>query len=401
MVQTERTNWLTILTLFCAGLVGSMQFAKLSPVMQQVATEFSASNLTAGLFVSVLGLVGVVLAISVVAIASAFGLARSLRWALFGGAMIALLGAYAPNANSFLLSRFLEGLSHLFIVVCAPALMAEAAMPKDRPIALALWGCFFGAGYAITSVAAPSIVADGGWRALLTAHGFVMLVVALAVAAVTWTIKDKTEPLSFGAVGRKHVEVFTSGAPLLLALTFFAYTIQFLAVLTFLVILLTDKLNWPMAQVGIVLAIAPLWSLLFTLGSGVLVRTGLGIAVGFVATFATLALSSVLVFAFAPATPLLIAGLAVMMACFGLLPGLAFANMPRIAPTADRAILAYSGFALFGNLGTFLGTPLLAQVNSDAGWIGVAATLTLLCALGSILAIALDRGIQRDETKVT
>jgi MFS transporter, DHA1 family, inner membrane transport protein len=401
MAKTERAHWLTIITLFCAGLVGSMQFAKLSPIMPQVATEFSASSLMAGLFVSILGLVGVVLAITVVAVASAFGLARSLRWALIAGAGIAVLGAHAPEANSFLLSRFLEGLSHLFIVVCAPALMAEAATPKDRPIALALWGCFFGAGYAITSVAAPLIVESFGWRALLTAHGFAMLAVAAAVSVVTWSIKDKTQALSLGAIGRKHVEVFTSGAPLLLALTFFTYTIQFLAVLTFLIVLLTGTLKWPMAQVGILLAIAPLWSLLFTLSSGLLVRTGLGLAAGFVTTFATLAAATILVFAFTPSTPLLIAGLAVMMACFGLLPGLAFANMPRIAPTADRAILAYSGFALFGNLGTFLGTPLLAQVNADAGWIGVAVTLTLICILGSALAIVLDRRVLRHEQEVT
>jgi MFS transporter, DHA1 family, inner membrane transport protein len=391
MAHTERSNWLTIITLFCAGLVGSMQFAKLSPIMQQVADTFGAKGVTAGLFVSVLGLVGVVFAIAVAAIANAFGIARSLRLALFGGAGVALLGAYAPEANSFLAGRILEGFSHLFIVVCTPALMANAATPKSKPLALALWGCFFGAGYAITSVAAPSIITDGGWRALLFAHGLVMLLVAFAVSAVTWQNTEHTTPISIRSVLQRHIDVLTSGAPLLLALTFFAYTIQFLATLTFLVVFMQNVLNWTPREVGIALAVAPLWSLIFTLLSGVLVRLGLSIRTGFVATFAVLALSMIIVFMTVPSPAVLITALAVMMACFGLLPGLAFANMPRIAPSAEQATLAYSAIALFGNLGTFLGTPILAYLHGNGSWQSVALGLVAMCLFGIGLSIALSR----------
>jgi predicted MFS family arabinose efflux permease len=395
MPTSTKTNWPVIIILFSAGLVGAMQFAKMSQVMLPAQAELGFSPLFAGLSVSILGLVGVLLAITVGAIAASLGLARSLRFALLGGALVALAGAYAPEANSFLFSRFLEGVSHLFIVVCAPALMAEAASPKDRPLALALWGCFFGAGFAISSAVAPAIVAYGGWRELLTAHGIAMLVVAFAVSAVTWSDKSTAHVPHLAGIARKHFEVFTSGAPILLALTFFAYTIQFLATLTFLIIFMKQDLGWSDQSVGTALAVAPLWSLLFTLGSGFLVRAGLGIWTGFTIAFAALAASSIAVFCFPMPYSFLLVALAVMMACFGLLPGLAFANMGNVAPTPERATLAYSAIALFGNLGTFLGTPLLAQMHTSWSWPGVALVLSLICMAGVGLAYALSVSTQR------
>jgi predicted MFS family arabinose efflux permease len=395
MTDHTRTNWPTIIILFCSGLVGAMQFAKQSQVMVPTQAELGLSPVMAGFSVSILGLVGVLFAITVGAVATALGLARSLRLALFGGAIVALLGAYAPDANTFLASRFLEGLSHLLIVVCAPALMADAATPKDRPLALALWGCFFGAGFAIASAASPLIIDAGGWRALLFAHGLAMLLVAVAVTAVTWQSDAKAATPTLAAIARRHLDVFTSGAPLLLALTFFAYTIQFLATLTFLIIFMTEVLGWSFDRVGIALAIAPLWSLVFTLLSGVLVRAGLGILTGFAITFSVLAAAVAITFCVPLSAPALIAALAVMMACFGLLPGLSFANMPRIAATPERATLAYSAIALFGNLGTFLGTPLLAQVKVDWGWIGIALTLAVISVMGVFLAWALSANVAK------
>ena len=126
-----QTNWFAIFVLYCAGLAAAMQFAKLSPIMDLVAKDLALPPVAAGLSVSVLGLVGVLFAIAVATIANAVGLERALRAAVVAGAVIAALGAFAPEAKSFLMTRFLEGFSHLFIVVCSPALMANAATPRD------------------------------------------------------------------------------------------------------------------------------------------------------------------------------------------------------------------------------------------------------------------------------
>jgi predicted MFS family arabinose efflux permease len=85
-----------------------------------------------------------------------------------------------------------------------------------------------------------------------------------------------------------------------------------------------------------------------------------------------------------------------MMACFGLLPGLAFANMPRVARSPEQTTLGFSAIALFGNLGTFLGTPLLALFLSAGGWEAVALVLAAISVVGAGLGWALDRATRKD-----
>jgi predicted MFS family arabinose efflux permease len=395
MTSEPTTDWPKIVILFGAGIVGSMQFAKLSPIMVDVARDLALSPVMAGLSVSILGLVGVLFAITVGVIASVVGLAKSLRLAMFFGASVALLGAFAPEAYSFLSLRFLEGVSHLFIVVCAPALMGASASTIDRPIALAMWGCFFGTGYALTSLAAPFVVGHESWVRLLIAHSVVMFVMAGLVAFVTRHAQNATVSISVANIAKQHLDVFRSGAPLLLALTFFAYTVQFLAVLTFLHLYMSKIWLWPESKIGFALFMAPLWSLLFTLGAGWLVRGGVGIASGYAATFATLALSSAVVFLNSESAPFIYVAVAVMFACFGLLPGLTFANMTAVARTPQQVAIGFSAIALFGNLGTFLGTPLLARMEAQGGWSAVVVTLIVLSLLGIIFALALDRAVRK------
>jgi MFS transporter, DHA1 family, inner membrane transport protein len=398
MTHTPRTHWLGVFTLFVAGLMAAMQFSKMSPVMSIVSDELAFSPIWAGLAVSILGLVGVVFAIIVGAIVNLVGWERGIRYALFGGGIVAVAGAFATTPTLFLLSRLLEGFSHLFIVVCAPGLMSFMATPKDKPIALAIWGCFFGLGFAIMSIIAPQLVPLIGWRGLFMGHGLAMILVGFAVRAILQRhVLDHqvTTTINFSSILASHSAVFKSGAPLLLALTFCAYTIQFLAVLTFLTLFLQIEMKWADASVGQFMAFASAITLAFTLLGGWLVRKGITLMQGFGGSFAALAAASFVVFSLRPDGGLLIASIMVMMASFGLLPGLAFANVPRIASQPKDAALTYSAFALFGNVGTFLGTPIFAAAYQSFNWQGGSAFVIVICVVGSIFTYFLAQASKR------
>jgi predicted MFS family arabinose efflux permease len=384
-----RTDWFAVLVLFGAGLVASMHFAKLAPVMDAVRADLALSLPIGGFAVSVVGVVGILFAIAAGALAGSIGLARSLSAALFGGAVVALAGAAAPEMTSFLLSRVAEGFSHLMIVVAAPALMSAHAAPRDRPMVLSLWGCFFGLGYAITSAAAPAIVAAGGWRALLAAHAVALAAVGILVAVALRRSghRDQRGPAPRAArLVEAHARLFRSGAPLRLALAFGSYTLLFLAILTFLPRFLRETFGWSEAAAGSYMALASLGSLVFTLLAGYLSRLGVTLFAGMAGAFALVAATSALIFlASPPAIVAALAGLA-MMAGFGALPGFVFANVPRIAPDTGSATLAYGAIALFGNVGTFSGTPLFAIAYEALGWPGGAAFVCLVAAAGISLA---------------
>jgi MFS family permease len=314
----QRTDWLAIFVIFLSGLVAAMQFAKVAPIMNTIGAELGLDAVGAGLAVSIIGLVGILFAITVGAIVSAIGTGRGILIALFGGGLIAIAGGWSPGAFTFLASRFCEGFSHLLIVVCAPALMSAHAAQKDKPVALSIWGCFFGLGFAIASAAAPLIVPYAGWRGFMMSHGAAMLIIgvmAKLVLARSGHIDQRTALPSLRAIVNTHVEVFRSGGPLLLSLTFCAYTILFLAALTFLTLYLATEASWAPESVGAFMSVASFVTLIFTLVAGFLVKAGVTLFQSFAAAFAGLAITSIAVFVFHPGTVMLVALIMVMMAC--------------------------------------------------------------------------------------
>ena len=393
----QRTDWFTVFALFIAGLAAAMQFAKLSPVMGAVANEFSLGLVTAGLTVSMIGIVGVIFAISAGALVAAIGLKRGLLIGLFGGAVIAAAGSFAPDGNAFLVSRFLEGFSHLLIVVCAPALMSAHASERDQPMVLALWGCFFGVGFAITSAMAPGIVGAAGWRALMQSHAALLgctgVLAAVALARSGHQDTRKALP-NFAGLINTHVAVYRSGAPLLLALCFCAYACLFLAVMTFLGQFLIDAQQWSLARTGNFLAGASFVTLVFTLFAGWLVRRGVTAFAGLTAAFVTIACSALGVFALQLNGAWLVACMVSLMAGFGLIPGFIFANVPTVAPTPARAALAYGAIAQFGNVGSFAGTPVFAAAYQAMGWPGGAVFVVSAAVVGLGLALLLRSSLK-------
>ncbi len=393
-----------------AGIVASMHFAKAAPIMDAVGHDLGLGLLQSAWAVSVLGLVGVVFAIAAGAVVAAIGLQRGLAIGLFGGALLAGLVSLAPHGALFLVGRFFEGFSHLLIVICAPALMAAQANARDRPLAMALWGCFFGVGFAITSAVAPHVLPLLGWRGFLAAHAALMLLVGVLV----WQALRAQEPGTHTSTNTRarstnnpwptlrqvlatHGAVYTSGAPLLLALCFCAYAALFLAVLTFLGRYLPQVHGFSSAASGQWVALLSIVTLGFTLLAGVLVRAGVRLRTGLGAAFAGIGVAALLVFGMQLATAPTLALLVLMMAGFGLVPGFVFANVPRVAPAPERAALAYGAIAQFGNVGTFAGTPAFASAYTVAGWRGGAAYVCVVAVLGLLLTLALHRQLGADE----
>jgi predicted MFS family arabinose efflux permease len=394
VIERTRTVWLVVLLLFGAGLFAAMQFAKLAPVMADVRSAFGLSAVGAGFAVSVLGLVGLVFGVAAGALVAAIGQKRAMMIALFGGALAAALGAMATNGPLFLATRLAEGASHLLIVVAAPALMTAHATRKDTPFVLALWGCFFGIGIGIVSQAAPFIVAAGGWRALMGVHAALVGAtgVALAIALRRSGHHEETAALPRVAdIVAAHARLYASGAPFLLAMLFAAYTLPFLAVLTFLNRHLIDVQGWDAAAAGTFIAAMTLVNLAATLATGWLVGLGMTLRSGMVLAFVTLSVATAMVFTLALPAWLMVACVIAAMAAFGLMPGLVFVHVPKIAPTPALAAMTYGGIAQFGNLGTFSGTPLMAAFLDFGGWPAAALLVALVSAAGIGISLAVAR----------
>ena len=170
-----------MLLLWACGILAGMQFAKVSVAFEPLQQLYGVSPAQMGWALSAVGMVGLVLGVTVGLVAPAIGYRRLLLGGLGLGAVLSAAQAGLPPFALLLVSRVLEGASHLAVVVAAPILIVASAAPAHRSIAMGLWSTFVGVAFAITAAIGKPLMAGLGLGACLLVHAAGMaLVCALA-----------------------------------------------------------------------------------------------------------------------------------------------------------------------------------------------------------------------------
>lgn len=149
------TRWPLIVLLWIVGLFAAAQFGKLSLTLSQLAEVYPGAGLAVPLLVSVVGVVGILFGPVSGGLVARIGIRRAMLGAMLLGAAMSALQALVLPLPLFMVSRVIEGASHLTIVVAAPTLMAELATGRDRPVVMGLWGTFFGVSFALVAAVVP------------------------------------------------------------------------------------------------------------------------------------------------------------------------------------------------------------------------------------------------------
>lgn len=352
---------LLTLTLYLAGLGAAGQFSKLAVSFVTLTQVYSGQGeAILGLAVSLISLVGLILGLVAGIVVSRIGARRALVAALALGAAMSLWQATLPALPVMMVSRVLEGASHLLIVVAAPTLIAEATPDRFRPAALTLWSTFFGVAFALTAVIAPWVIAQGGLSLLIGAHGVWMAVACLAILVVLPNPVMTPAPPARISVLRRHLTAYAKPGIATPALAWLCYTLTFVSVLTALP-LLTEG-----AAPAWLAAIAPLVSIAVALTVGVAILSRHPAQPVVTLGFALCAVVAVviLVVGFTTVTVL------VLFASMALVQSAGFAVVPQINADAPSRALANGALAQMGNLGNLSGTPLLIALYQGAPVIG-------------------------------
>ena len=368
---------LLTLTLYLAGLGAAGQFSKLAVSFVTLTQVYSGkSEAILGLAVSLISLVGLILGLVAGIVVARIGARRALVAALALGAVISLWQATLPSLPVLMLSRVLEGASHLLIVVAAPTLIAEAVPDRYRPAALTLWSTFFGVAFAVTAVIAPWVIAQGGLPLLIGAHGVWMALACAAILLVLPRPIITPAPAARISVLRRHLTAYAIPGIATPALAWLCYTLTFVSVLTALPLLTGGTAPAWLA------AIAPLVSIAVALTVGVAILSRHPaqpvVTLGF-ALCAGVAVA-ILFVGFATATVLL------LFASMALVQSAGFAVVPQINADAPSRALANGALAQMGNLGNLSGTPLLIALYQGAPVFG--PFLFLITAYGGGVLVA-------------
>lgn len=355
-----RSDWRLILLLYAAGLLAAAQFAKISLTLG--ALQALWPGVPVAWAVSALSVMGMLFGVTAGVIVARLGVRRVLLAGMAAGAVLSGLEALLPPFPAFLALRLVEGAAHLCIVVAAPTLMAAVAAPRDKPVAMGLWGTFFGVGFALAALAVPRLGAPG---TVYLVQGAALLVLALVLAPLLPRGVAAKEGPGEGLWAR-HRAIYTSLRMTAPALGFFWHTVLFLGLLTYL----------PGFLGAWTAPLLPLTALVGTFGAGLAARRiappRIGMA-GLALTAAGMALLLALPEGARPA-----AALAVFVGA-GVLAGASFATVPYLNPEPGDQARANGAVAQLGNLGTALSTPL---VGATLGY-GVAGPLLVAAAVSA------------------
>lgn len=382
----QPTDWRSITIVWLAGAVASLALLKASPAAVDLRAGLGLSLSQLAWVSSIFTVMTVALGVFVGGWGVRFG-ARNL--ASLGLLMLAIAGAattLAAAPAALIIGRLVEGTGFVLVVVCAPALIASLAHPKDGRLVLGVWATWLPAGGILVMFAAPLLLPIGGWRAL---WWFGALCAVIALALLT-RLPARPKTNSAASVGLRLA--LGQPRPWLLALTFAFFVMQLYAVLLFAPTYLVEELGYPLAKSTLISSVVLVTSAVGGLSASALIHRGASPARIMVISLSLLAgvIPSLLLFADTGLPALL------LLALHGLLSGCTASSVYAQAPTTastPAAIGIIMGLIMAGNgLGILVGPPIVATVIEATGsWQLGTLVPVIACVSGVVCVWMLSR----------
>lgn len=391
------------LLVILAGVCAAVQVGKLPPALPELQLALGMTLLQSGFLLSMVQLAGMTLGLAVGLSADGLGLRRSLLAGLLLLFLAGALGGWAQSAPTLLALRALEGCGFLLVTLPAPSLLRQLVPVNRLSRVLGLWGAYMPLGAALGLLFGPWVIAHMGWPVWWWGTASLCLLMAVWVWQVVPTDLQRrnAEPLKTSAPAAWSLrlrQTLLAPGPWLVALSFAAYSSQWLAVIGFLPSIY--------AQAGItggtsavLTALAAAANMVGNVASGRLLQRGVPAQRLLMIGFGVMALGAFLAFSQWPG--LLGAGLtpaaqflAVVLfsGVGGMIPSTLFSLAVRLAPSEGTVSTTVGWMQQCSSSGQFFGPPLVAWVASGAGSWQWTWLVTGAC---SLLGLVLARQIGR------
>ena len=381
-----KTSWISVLLAVAAGVFAASQLGKVHIALPSIRGTFSLSLVSASWILSALNVVGLLAATPAGTLCARMGNKRGVVLGLGMIAVSSAAGGFSPTVAWLLITRLVEGIGFVMVVVAAPSLIVEVTGTRDLRLALAGWSAFMPGGIALTTALAPLVLARHSWRAVWEIEAASLLILAVLIAAFSKPGTPAAGPPEPGAVRKELGAVLTSRGPMLLAIIFGMFTMQYLSIMGFLPTLLLEKFHLSEETTGILVSIAMATNILGNLAAGVLLQRGFSRARIIALTSIFMACMAVAMFSLRlPLDAFYVC--AVAFSCVGgLIPSSVMGAAPYHTPSPSL-LGATNGLLVQGsNLGIVLGPPVVSMIATRYGWNYVPLATGLAAALAAVLA---------------
>ncbi|MDO9436167.1 CynX/NimT family MFS transporter [Hydrogenophaga sp.] len=375
------------------GVVCALHIGKLPVAIPVLTDSLGLTLVQAGFLLSLVQLAGMTLGLFVGLMADNLGPRRVMVAGLVLMALGSALGALAGNVALLLATRVVEGMGFLLAVLPAPGLLRQRvhhAPTLSR--ALGWWGAYMPLGTALALLLGVPLLSAVGWR---WTWGLLALMSLLAAAGLArWVAPDvpvSNEPRTSGtsALGPRLRRTLQAPGPWLVALAFFLYSGQWLAVVGFLPTVYSGA-GYTGSVVAMLSALAAGINMAGNIGAGWWLARGARPGAVLVLAYVAMGVGAGIAFG-AEGQPLLqYVAVLVFSGVGGLIPGTLFGLAVKLAPDSDTVSTTVGWMQQFSSLGQFLGPPVVAWVATlVGGWQWTWLVTGASSVLGIVIAMRL------------
>jgi DHA1 family inner membrane transport protein len=391
----EKTRWGGIGLLYLAGLSAAMHYAKLPAMLPELRAALRLSDVEAAFLFSAVGVVGALFGVAVAGLASAAGELKSVRTGLAASAVLALVSTQLGDWSGHMGVRVLEGFAHVSIVAVVPTLMLQLTAQRDRGLVLGIWGTYVTVTFMVVAFLTPWMIGSGGWTVVAVVHGVVCIAALFGLAVVRLPKPRAGRRPTLQGVVAAHIALYGTPRRAVIPALFFTFTMQFVATMGLLGAALSEVYGLSLVEAAHWLAILPAATILGALVGGTAQRKGLAPHKVIVLAFGVAVTGAVGAFVVAP--PFVVGAGFQLLLFFGigLMPSGVLGLIPVLAGDDPEAVtLVNGGVAQGGNLGNFVGAPILATFVAQAGLAGFALHVFLAATLAACLLIVVYRAVR-------
>ena len=367
------------------GVFAATQIGKLPPAIPLLRETFGASLVQMGWVASIFNLVAACGGLATGLVADWAGRRALLKGGLALLGCGALLGLASTDLPMLFISRVVEGLGFVCIVVAGPVLVRESVPLKSERLALGIWSAYTAVGMTLMLAIAPWSLPKfgwvGGWWAGVIGAGLLLLVV--------WRhYPGSGARVLRGGAGTGVFRGLKGATPWYLAGSFGLYTFQWMAFMVWMPTYLLEQ-GMSLKEVGGAVAVMIVVNAPGNIAGGWLLQRGFHFRTLAVVSAAILSMAGFMVFALMPHAGVVIALGIVLSFCGGVLPGAIYAVVPTVA-ARNNNLGAVNGLVVqASNIGTLTGPPCAAALASSSGWHAVAPLFFLSGVACATLCFAL------------
>jgi MFS family permease len=390
---SERTDWTAVGVALLAGVVAAAYVGKLPPAVPLLKADLGLSLVAAGWVASMFNVVAIGGALFVGLFADRIG---ALRACLAGLGLLVVggsVGALAPGTGTLLVSRVVEGAGLIAVAVSAPALIATACVAKDRRLALALWSIYMPFGIALSVFASTPVMAAGGWRGLWWAAVAATLVCLFGVYGMRGVY---ARPPGGGRKLADLIAPLRALAPWAVATAMGAYTLQWMAVMTWLPTFLIQARGASTLVAASLAAVFSVANMVGIVAGSALLERNLPRGTLMIGAFVAMAVCNLAIFSAAAPDLLRYAAVLGLSAFGGIIPAAVMSSSQRYARSPAQVGGLQGLIVQLSNTGQFIGPLAVAAVVSATGrWESALGVCLTASAIGLVIGVVVSRSERR------